>query len=297
MAEKMKERRPTVLHRRNMIQGISIAIMLLMCGLSSGWAIPQDVTNDKPVDTGKVESGYAIITPAKAGDSVPTGLVVFETYGEHRMGEVTQAGVLPSDMTTHCILYVSSDGRLSKNLGVAIANPGGTKADVTLMLRDETGKPVLKDGKVITVAAHYQIARFVTELFADQPSVPQNFTGTLDISSKVPIAVAGLRFRGQNFSTLPVTNLSLPVEVPISTDKLIGGPGSVILAHVAIGGGWATEIVIANISAADVTVRVDLFDSTGTAMNATFNGKPVSSFTKLTIPAMGVVTLSQDDKK
>jgi hypothetical protein len=108
-------------HRRNMIQGISIAIMLLLCGLSSGWAIPQDVTNDKPVDKGKVESGYAIITPvpAKAGDPVPAGLVVFETYGEHRMGEVTQAGVLPSDMTTHCILYVSSDGRLSKKVPMA----------------------------------------------------------------------------------------------------------------------------------------------------------------------------------
>jgi hypothetical protein len=282
-----------VFHRRNVIQAMSIAIILISCGLAADWAMPQDAMNDKPGDTGQVQSGYAIVTPTSA---VTTGLVVFETFGEHRMSEVTQAGVLPSDVTTHCILYVSSNGRLSKNLGVAIANPGADEASVTLTLLDEKGFPVPKTAKAIKVAGHNQTAQFVTELFADQPSVSQNFTGTLDISSSKPVAVIGLRFRGQNFSTLPVTSLAGSTVVP--KNGSVGGSGAIILAHVATGGGWATEIVIVNTNATDpVTVRADLFDSKGAPLLATLNGTTASSFVGILIPPMGVVTLSQDDDK
>src|SRR5207237_10044435 len=62
-------------------------------------------------------------TAAFAQNSPSTGgLVVFETFG---FG-VTQAGVLPGVVTTQTVLFATVSGRLSRNLGVAIVNPGST---------------------------------------------------------------------------------------------------------------------------------------------------------------------------
>jgi hypothetical protein len=140
-----------------------------------------------------------------------------------------------------------------------------------------------------------QIAKYVTELFDSQPSVPKDFTGTLDLTSNVPIAVIGIRARGENFSTLPATSLSGPIEVPLNGD--IGGPGAIILAHFASGGGWATELVIANAGDLEMTVRVDLFDQTGGPLTVTLNGLTGSSFQDITVPGHGVVTLAPRDEK
>ena len=100
-----------------------------------------------------------------------------------------------------------------------------------------------------------------------------------------------MRFRGANFSTLPATNLSSPIPVPVISTG-VGGPNAVILAQFATGGGWATEIVIANSGAADLTVRVDLFGQDGNPLIATLNGESKSSFTNILVPKGGVVTLA-----
>lgn len=232
-----------------------------------------------------VQVGYAVVTPTSAATA---GLVVFETFGEHRPSETTQAGVLPSDMTTHAILFVNAGGRLSRNLGVGIANPGSTAANVTLTLRDNMG--IILATQMITVPAGNQTAKFVTELFAEQ-MVPRDLTGTLDISSDTPVAVLGMRFRGRNFSTIPATSLSPSSSVPLISTG-VGGPAAVILADFATGGGWATELVIANTGPADLIVRVDLFGQDGKPLIANLNGMSQSSFTGIMIPKGGVVTLA-----
>jgi hypothetical protein len=221
-----------------------------------------------------------------------SGLVVFETFGLKSGPETKQAGVLPPDLTTNVVMFVNSTGRLSRNLGVAIVNPSSSNANVTLTLRKEDGS-VLGTASV-TVAARQQTSKFVTELFSNQPSVPSDVTGMLSIISATPVSVIGLRFRGTNFSTLPVTNLSSASPVPtIATG--IGGPGAVLLPQFAANGGWATEIVIANTGTSSMTVRVDLFKTDGTALTATLNGQSASSFTNITIPVGGVTTLAPRD--
>jgi len=206
---------------------------------------------------------------------------------------VEQAGVLPSTMTTHAALFVSASGRLSRNVGVAIANPAATAANITLLLRDNTGTNLATT--TFAIAAHQQTARFVTQLFANKASVPRDLTGTVDISSDIPVAVVGLRFRGVNFSTIPATILG-PVSAVPSPGTGVGGPFAIILAHFAAGGGWASEIVVANVSATALTVRVDLFAADGTPLTATLNGQTGSSFINLTIPAGGVITLAPLDQ-
>jgi hypothetical protein len=260
--------------------GFLILVSLVMVS-AVGWA-------DNSNNSGSVQTGFAIVTPS----TNPSGLVVFETFGEREGSATTQAGVLPANMTTDALIFVRSNGRLSRNLGVAITNPGSTTANITLTLRQADGTTVTT--KTLTVAAKAQVSQFVTELFSSMSQVQIDFNGTLRITSDTPVAVIGLRFRGNNFSTLPVTTLSPPTDVPTISPG-VGGPGSLILPQFATGGGWATEIVLVNSGAADLTVRVDLFKNDGTPLTAPLNGQSLSSFMNLAIPAGGVMVLAQLD--
>jgi hypothetical protein len=239
-------------------------------------------------DSAPVESGYAVITPATT-----SGMVVFATFGFRQCDTTTtQAAIVPSDLTTNAILFVNSNGSLQRNLGVALTNPGSASATVTLTLWKDDGRRIAS--KTISVSSRQQIARFITELFSDQTGIPSDLTGALAVTSTSPLSVIGLRFRGENFSTVPVTNLSTPTPVPqISTG--IGGMGAVLLPQFTAGGGWATEIVIANPGSDGLTVRVDLFKPDGTSLMVKLNGQSAASFSNLTVPARGVLVLAPRD--
>jgi hypothetical protein len=253
---------------------------ILAVQLAVAWSVPQLAAAPSGNDNGPIQVGYVVVTPAEGA----AGITVFETFGRHHGGETQPAGVLPSAMTTHAVLFVNTSGRLSRNVGVAIANPGSEPAAIDLKLYDDQGA-LLADyassNDPLTVDPGEQIAKYVTELFESQPEVSRDFTGTLDITSTQPVAIIGIRARGENFSTLPVTSLSGPSE----------DSGAIVLAHFAVGGGWATEIVIANTGESEVTVQVDLFKQDGTPMTVTLDDETNSSFTRTILPH-GVVTLA-----
>ncbi len=236
-----------------------------------------------------IDVGYAIVTPTSTNKS---GLVVFETFGAIRGLDTTQAGVLPSTMTTRALLFVSLSGRLGRNLGVAIANPGAATATITLTLHNADGTPLATAS--VAVPSLHQTAQFVSQLFAGNSAVPKDFSGTMVVSSDEPVAIVGLRFRGVNFSTLPATNLAAPDDVPTLPGGA-GGVGAVILAQFAAGGGWASEIVIVNSGTEPITVRVDLFKQDGTPFSTSLNNTTASSFTDITIEPDGVFVLSHKD--
>jgi len=244
--------------------------------------------HDDHDDGGPIQAGYAVVTPS----SSTSQMAVFATFGMRRGPDAIQAGVIPASLTTNAVLFVDASGRLSKNLGVAIVNPSSSSVNVTLTLRKTDGTELAKT--VVSVPARQQTSKFVTELFANHSSVPKELTGTLSITSPTPISVIGLRFRGPNFSTLPVTSLSAGAPIP-SIATGIGGTGSVLLPQFAAGGGWATEIVIANTGTSSMTVRVDLFKQDGTALTASLNGTSASSFTNIVVPAGGVFVLAPRD--
>jgi hypothetical protein len=234
-------------------------ISILAVQLAVAFSIPQlaaaPLDNKEDGDNAPIQVGYVVVTPPEGAE----GITVFETFGRHHGGETQPAGVLPSAMTTHAVLFVNTSGRLSRNVGVAIANPGSGSAEIGLKLYDDQGgllADYASSNAPLTVNPGEQVSKYVTELFESQPEVLRDFTGTLDLTSSVPVAVIGIRARGENFSTLPVTSLSGPSE----------DSGAIILAHFAVGGGWATEIVVANTSDAvePVTVRIDLFDRKAT---------------------------------
>lgn len=241
---------------------------------------------DKDNAPSSLQVGYVIVTPSAANTS---GLIVFETFGQVRGAGALQAGVLPANMLTSAMLFVTTSSRLSRNLGVAVANPNPTlDAGLTFTLRNSDGSTVAV--QTVTVKALHQTAQFVTQLFAGKLPPTGDFNGTLEISSTAPVAMVGLRFRGENFSTIPVTPLSATSVVPPNGST--GGSGAVILPQFADGGGWASEIVLSNSGNTPLVVRVDIFKQDGTALSVTLNGTTASTFPNLTIPPGGVVVLA-----
>jgi hypothetical protein len=277
-----------------LFSSICLVLILATLGFSETPSVGSLADSDDHHDADPVQAGYAVVTPATA---TATGLVVFETFGLRGFNGTTQAGVLPPGLTTNALLFVDSDGRLSKNLGVAITNPNSSNANVDLTLRKSDGTTIVTG--TLNVPSHQQVSEMVRDLFATKSAVPSDVVGTLAItsagSSNLPVSVIGLRFRGMNFSTLPVTDIS-GFSGPLPTFSTgVGGPGAVLLPQFAAGGGWATELVLSNTGTTALSVRVDLFKQDGTPLTTSLNGQTASSFTNITIPAGGVVVLAPRD--
>jgi hypothetical protein len=249
--------------------------------------------HDDHNDAAPVQSGYLVITPMGAAVSTApatSALIVFETYGLRTAGSnATQAGDSPPDLTTSAVMFVTTSSRLSRDLGMAIVNPNTGTVNVSMTLRRDDGTQFTT--KTIPVLSHQQVSEYVTQLFSSE-SIPADFTGTLALtSSGGPVSIIGLRFRGANFSTVPVTNLSTVAALP-SLASGIGGAGAILLPQFVAGGRWATEIDIANVEANDVTIRLDLFKPDGTPLVTPMNGQIDSSFQNLTMKAGGVLTFA-----
>src|SRR5206468_981846 len=121
---------------------------------------------------------YLTATPlfAQTSPSNPStgGLVVFETFGSGVATDTTQAGVLPGNMTTRTVLFAAASSRLSRDLGVAIVNPGGTATNVTLTLR-RGSDGTTSSAKTITVGPRQQASKFISEIFSNVPELPLDF--------------------------------------------------------------------------------------------------------------------------
>src|SRR5438093_10565161 len=133
-------------------------LTLVMCAAVLAHAQADD--HDDHNDNAPVAVGYAVVTPATATNA---GLVVFETFGLRNFGPggVTQAGVLPANLTTNAVLFVDTSGRLGKNIGVAMVNPNAASASVTLTLKNGSGGTI--STVVVSVPSRQQVAKFITE--------------------------------------------------------------------------------------------------------------------------------------
>src|SRR5262249_26821631 len=158
--------------------------------------------------------------------------------------------IIPTMMATDASMFVEIIPSISRNIGVAIANPGGGTNAVTLTLRDESGI-VLGSPAIVSVAPHQQVAKFVSEVFGADV-ISNGFRGSLRMQSAMPFAVAGLRFAGSIFSTLPVAVTAGVPGVPTITltagtspnfpaAGTVGGNTAISIPQFAMSGGWATQ--------------------------------------------------------
>ncbi len=269
---------------KNANAAIFSLILVAACLISGGTSFAQGA------DTGSLAVGYAVVTPV-AGSA--TDLHLSQTFGYMQGTTLLQAETAAPPLTTSALLFVNTSDRLMRNLGLAIMNPDATEATLTMTLRRDDGIMV---GVPVTVLVppRFQIAQFVTEIFSRQPTVPTELTGTLSITSSLPVAILAVRFRDSSFTVESPSQTSTPGPLPQFLPG-VGGSGSFILPDFAQGAGWATQIILINSGATDMIVRVDLFTPRGDPMTGRLNGKSATSFLNLLIRAGGTLVLASTD--
>ncbi len=133
------------------------------------------------------------------------------------------------------------------NTGIAIANPSPQETQVSYYFTDASGKD-FGNGSFVLPASH-QIAAFLNQ-------APFNLTGTINgtltLTSAVPVGIIALRgFTNERGEFLMTT-------LPVSPVDYVGGSFAV-LPHFADGGGWATEVVLTNLSDSPQSGTIQFF--------------------------------------
>ena len=252
------------------------AILLMLC--CPAFAFPQQAT---------VKAGYAVVTPL-----TPGRFTVTETFGLKIASDSMQAGTLAADLTTNATLFVNVSDRLGRNSGVALINPWTQDARITLTIRREDG--VSLGSKTIFVPARSQTSQLITGLFSDLQSFPRELAGMMTVKSTMPVGILALRFRGPIFSTEPITRLDQAISLPVLLPG-VGGSGALVFPQFAVGGGWATEFVIANLDTTILRFRIDIFAQDGSPMAVSLNGKTANTFFDLLVFPGGVLTVAPRD--
>jgi hypothetical protein len=215
-------------------KGLPLALSITGFGTSDSFTVPVPAGGSQMLQTdglGGVATGAATVTCA-------TSMVVsaiFSIY-DNNGRFLTEAGVGNSGPQSSFVLPVDSTGLF--NTGLALFNPGGGDASISLVLRGAAGTEA---GAVqLTLKDNNHLAVFVSGQGQLFPSI-SNFSGTLLVQSSIPIAAMVLR---QNESPLSFT--SLPVVPTSSTKRKLN------LAQVANGsyggGSYKNSFLIFNIS-------------------------------------------------
>jgi len=252
---------------------------------------------------GTLRAGYAVLN-VNSG-STPYGTAVF-TLTQNGV-VVSEAAVPASPATTAVRVFVDYrtgvatrvDRANSKTVdiytGLALVNPGTAAANLTLRLRDTSGK-VLTTGH-LTLAPHAHKALFINELnqVASDFILPSNFAtaigfATLDVTSDQPISTLALRLTATDrketlLTTTPIVDLTKPLTTT-----------SIFFPHFADGGDYRTALYLMNTSSTVETGTVRFFSNSGTPVALHLTGDPggaSSSFT-YSIPIGGCAVLISD---
>jgi hypothetical protein len=212
-----------------------------------------------------VATGYARIQP-DSGSTTPAGIAIYD----YRPGNylVSETAVPATATVSSGRIYAEVNGPV--DTGLAIVNPNNQPAIITFFYTDRQGNR-LGHG-ITTLPPNSQIAKFLNE----DPFNTFNtttFEGTLTFTSSVPVAAMALRgFNNERgdflMSTLPVLDM---MAAPTS--------GTVVIPHFVDGGGWATQILMINVTGNTLSGTVEFrSDPDGTVVNPPFLGQTSSKY-------------------
>ena len=213
-----------------------IAILLVLC--RPGWS--QDSAAFSLTDRGgfvrttsgaadDASVGYARLT-SRDGKSVPSGLAIF---GLRQNGIlVTETAVAASPLITNGRIYAEVKG--ASRTGLAIANPNSQTVAISFFFTNQQGTNCGTGST--TIPANGQIARFLDE---SPFSGGSTIEGTFTFTSSLPVGATALQGFTNERSEFLIT--TLPVADLDSTPT-----GEIVFPHFADGGGWTTEVILAN---------------------------------------------------
>ncbi|HLH32657.1 MAG TPA: SBBP repeat-containing protein [Terriglobia bacterium] len=219
------------------------------------------------------------VTPKVSGvPSVPAALAIFGLTENNVL--VTEAGVPAASPVTSARMFVDAAG--GANSGVAIVNPNAGAISVNVQARDISGS--LVSSGTVTVAPSGHVAEFPGDMGL---SLPQNFLGTLTLSSANIFGVVNLRVASNVygepiFSALPLADLNNPSTA-----------SSLVLPQIVDGGGIPTRILLMNTSATiTATGSISLFDDNGNPLTLDFGSAGKQSQLSYSLPPNGVAKFS-----
>ena len=196
-------------------------------------------------------TGSVTITP-EGGSARPGGLGIFR----FRQGGVTisEAGVPASIAASTFTMYVEGSGDFdsaeagSLESGLAIAHRESVPATVGLELTNLDGSTTGVSGSVI-LPANGQVAAFITQLSGFE-SLAAPFQGILQITASSDVSVVGLRGRYNARGDFLITS------VPPVDENSFASASERLFPHFADGGGYTTQFILFNGSAAGSSTGV-----------------------------------------
>ncbi len=221
-----------------------------------------------------IRQGYATITPSP-GNPLPFGTAVFQfTSGS---APISEAGVAAAQSTRRARLFVDF---ASTRTGVAVANPSGVPLNLTLTLRDKYGLSIESAQRAIPARGHF--ATFSDEIF---PTLPEGFTGLLDIEAVQPFYAVTLKLTGNSrgdsiLTTLPLASLDQPLAARTLVFPRLG-------FGLFGGGAFATRLILLNLDEERAfSGTLSFLQSAGGPLETPLSGTTGSEF-PFQIPANG----------
>ncbi len=167
-----------------------------------------------------------------------------------------------------------SEGGAQTDTGLALNNLDGRSSRIYLRLQDQAGN--LRSQTTFELAGRAQLARFVRELL----SVPDEFRGTLFVTSVRRLAATAIRTSPGVFTTFPVISNRIDSRL--------------LFAHFGQAPGLSSELLLVNPSAhhsAD-EVEIQARDAGGGTVGVTWNGVFYpSGRATVSIPPLGTVRM------
>jgi hypothetical protein len=236
--------------------------------------------------TGAITSGWmrATYTPSAASTTV---------LAQYRSGTalVSEVGIAPASSTLLTTdLVFENDGAL--NNGIAVSNPSGaTQYILAGLWNASTG--AFDAGTVLSVPPNGHLARFVTEMFPNNPGVAQSRVKvSLDSCSNSSCTAPGgngfvatvLRLNGDQLTSIAVAERSAnDDDVHLLPQVAFGGAAG--------GQNMKTILYFTTNASAGVAGVVNIYDNDGNPLNASVNGGASTSVFSFTVQSNRVTKI------
>jgi sugar lactone lactonase YvrE len=226
-------------------------------GLQLPWSFPESFFAQAPIQAASFQTilnPYALTVqqierdnatselPGSAlfsSDGGASGFIVFEYL------PTGQQAVVPLETRNAPSYVLAFDNTGDLQTGVAIANVSTQDATLSVIVRDETGRPITTHSESLWARGH---ASFMLTKYPETAGI----RGTVEVFTPTGgrISVLGLRVNhGIAITTLPVS--------------ATGNAGGGTLAQVAVQGGWQTTFTLVNTGATAATATLKFFDDSG----------------------------------
>ncbi len=229
-----------------------------------------------------------LVIDSTGPDSRPTQVGSAQLSAAGAVGGFVRFRYAPTDQESALLLetrnassYVLAfDSTNGTATGVAIANLTAARANIPVVIRDDSGTRI--DSASLSLPANGHTA-FVA---SDQFSSIAGRSGTIEFDTPegCQISVLGLRFPPSGrFTTIPVATSN-------------NATGNASISHLAVGGGWTTSIQLINLGNATAQAHLRFFDDNGLALTvpATSSVDPVLPSTDDSSVQSGSARLTSD---